>query len=1753
MTNGAHVCHASTWTKTNLYLTSIADAIIITPQAEKLPKKQDESTNRRSSSPKLDLEYVKLNKISQSQFEDTSDEPSSAGKHHSGHFRHSMAPNWDLHPQYEFTAFGKRFHLILTLDINFVSPNVKITHISEDSIRREHPGNQLGCFYSGTVHGDPQSSVAVSLCHGMTGHVRTSTGSYIIKPAEPWQESDKDPLEFSLRHAIQRIRPVAMEDRSNDNDQAKRQNCGVIDDKTPTPISSNEIYTDSRHRERRSLTEKKAPDEDYEQYMKQNEKRQQFVRNDNRYDRYFFVERRQNEPSEEYNQDSEMELDPSVALRSGRASRGEYFIEIMVAADAEMVRYHGKNLFSYIMVLMSTVSQLYKDKSIGNCINISVVNIVSTNKTFGTRYNETDGIAASDMLREFRKWQNEHNPNETSPLHHDAALLLTRENLCDHSKEIHCDTLGLAELGRMCFPGSSCAIVRDSGLAAAFTMAHEIGHVLDMPHDNDTKCKKFRKQSDIHNIMSMMLDDHTFPWTWSKCSQHYVTKFLEGGNGDCLLDEPSKIMERPDNTRLPGEDYSENSQCELVYGHGSRICYPGSMNRDDVCRILYCTTPEGDPVRGKRGSCRTQYMPWADGTECDVDKWCYRGECVPREILKPVDGQWGAWGRFSECSRTCGGGVKKKVRLCNNPPPENGGKCCIGDSVKYRSCGTRECPGNPDFREEQCSAFDNNTLGIENLMENVTWHAKYREILPQERCKLVCQVNSTYYHMLKDKVKDGTPCGRDTSHMCVNGRCTPAGCDHVLNSNAKIDICGVCKGDNSTCQWIRGSYNSSNQGYTRVTKIPAGSRNIDIRQYSWMGIHNDNNYLALRLGENGEHIVNGKHMVMHQRVIETNGTIIEYSGSETAVERLNISKVTEIDLTLEVLSSPNRYPPQITYEYTVPKEILSRYSWILSNWTECSPMCQGMKYRKAECRNIGYEKDVVSNDYCRESEKPREARQMCGKHCILEWEVTVSECSNHCGPGIRKVSSRCVQKFLNSNEPPRPTGTPTCAHLVQPSDEEPCMGPCKNVHWSYGKWSACNVTCGGGVQHRTAKCVDWNGREVPEGNCAGQEKHLTVVCGQQSCPKWELDKWSSCSVTCGMGTRSRKFLCHIDNRLVQSSYCGKLPQPIVQNCNAARPCEQWHTGDWSSCSVTCGEGTKVRKVICKSVDGMKNNKCSSSSKPENITACIVKPCPTIRNIPSIKYFNTSNLPYEIFSQQANEVLDITFHPGYKWHSEIRRECSRPCIRSFMHVNVKCISIEKGTIVPESYCDTKEKPPTAIRCSRDLCPMWKTDNWSECDAECDSGLQRRNVYCQSPRGEILSDEECHDREKPKIVKICRKSPCMNSPTDRKNRLETNILRKWKFSQWSPCSKSCGSGLQWRRVECTMRRGNHGPEVTVKDEQCSRLGLRRPRSQRPCRRVACDYIWQEEPWSECSAECGEGIQSRIVSCHQTNARGFTDLTPTNNCPMDQKPATSRPCKVRECNDQYYWRAGPWKQCSHDCGQKGRQMRKLFCYDRNDRQVPRVYCPRKFKPRRKQKCNQIKCYPMSCLDAKKYYNTNKDNEYTLVVAGRSMLIYCYEMSSSYPKEYLTLRAGYRENYAEVNNKRLNYAENCPYNVRRHNCDCQIKSGKTEFRRVRIDPVKLYILENDYTFSWTNGTKRIEYGTAGDCYNSVHCPQGRFSINLSGTQFRISPEVVWKGTHEASVEINNINSQRVVGKCGGTCGICKPAAGLKLDVLPP
>ncbi|KFD64505.1 hypothetical protein M514_23352 [Trichuris suis] len=66
-----------------------------------------------------------------------------------------------------------------------------------------------------------------------------------------------------------------------------------------------------------------------------------------------------------------------------------------------------------------------------------------------------------------------------------------------------------------------------------------------------------------------------------------------------------------------------------------------------------------------------------------------------------------------------------------------------------------------------------------------------------------------------------------------------------------------------------------------------------------------------------------------------------------------------------------------------------------------------------------------------------------------------------------------------------------------------------------------------------------------------------------------------------------------------------------------------------------------------------------------------------------------------------------------------------------------------------------------------------------------------------------------------------------------------------------------------------------------------------------------------------------------------------------------------------------------------------------------------------------------------------------------------------------------------------------------------------------------------------------------------------GRFSVNLRGTGFRVSHLTKWiENGHLAYAEVRrNVNSEVVVGVCGGFCGNCFPdkSVGLLLEVVEP
>uniref|UniRef100_A0A672KTU6 A disintegrin and metalloproteinase with thrombospondin motifs 15-like n=1 Tax=Sinocyclocheilus grahami TaxID=75366 RepID=A0A672KTU6_SINGR len=697
------------------------------------------------------------------------------------------------------------------------------------------------------------------------------------------------------------------------------------------------------------------------------------------------------------------------------------YVETLVVADESMAKFHDDDLKHYVLTLMSVAAKLYKHPTILNSINIVVVKFMVINEE--EKGPKVSGNAAM-TLRNFCTWQKKLNKNSDKHAEYwDTAILFTKQDLCGAST---CDTLGMADVGTMCDPKRSCSVIEDDGLPSAFTTAHELGHVFNMPHDNVKACEEVFGKLQNNHMMSPTLIRINRTSPWSPCSAAIITDYLDSGHGDCLLDQPQKPLALPD--VLPGASYGLEQQCELAFGGGSKPC----LFMQAPCQRLWCT----GKTRGQL-VCQTRHFPWADGTSCGDRQLCMRGTCMDKqEITKTkVDGRWGKWGPFGTCSRTCGGGVQLSKRECDNPVPVNGGKYCQGVRVKYHSCNLFPCPDTgKSYREEQCEAYNGFSLNTNRLTPSVVWVPKYSGVSSKDTCKLICRANGTgYFHILAPKVVDGTPCSPDSSSVCVQGKCIKAGCDGKLGSNKKFDKCGVCGGDNKNCKKVSGLFTKPMHGYNFVVMLPVEASNVDIRQRGYKGIVSDDNYLAVKNSQ-GKYLLNGNYVVSAmEKDILVKGSLIRYSGTVGSSETLQAVKPLGEALVIEVLSVGQMTPPRIRYSFYLPRESKDT-KWVAAGWDVCSVTCgNGLQRRMVQC--LGG--DGGPGMDCEPAQKPSAIRA-CGDPCPM-WEVgDWSPCSKTCGKGFKRRLIRCVTnvgKLLPREK---------CADKKKPQELDFCsLTPCK--------------------------------------------------------------------------------------------------------------------------------------------------------------------------------------------------------------------------------------------------------------------------------------------------------------------------------------------------------------------------------------------------------------------------------------------------------------------------------------------------------------------------------------------------------------------------------------------------------------------------------------------------------------------------------------------------------------------------------------
>ncbi|XP_056591435.1 A disintegrin and metalloproteinase with thrombospondin motifs 9 isoform X1 [Triplophysa dalaica] len=1403
------------------------------------------------------------------------------------------------HVYYQISAFGQDYFLNLNLESGFIAPVYAVTILgapseSHDSEGEEDNTEYQHCFYKGHVNSGQEHTAVISLCSGLLGTFRSPEGEFFVEPLHSYNGEDYEE-EHTKPHIVYRKNALKK----------------TVEESTACETSGHK-EPQSRHRDDLKRKSSSSMVSDLETLNS----------------------RLLSAPSTENVHHSANESSNSEPhRRSKRFLSYPRFVEVMVVADSKMVEHHGSNLQHYILTLMSIVSSIYKDPSIGNLINIVIVKLVIIK-------NEQDGPAisfnAQATLKNFCIWQqNQNHPEDNHHSHHDTAILITRQDICRARDK--CDTLGLAELGTVCDPYRSCSINEDNGLSTAFTVAHELGHVFNMPHDDSNKCKEDGVKNQQH-VMAPTLNYYTNPWMWSKCSRKYITEFLDTGYGECLLDEP---VSRPYalSQQLPGQIYSVNKQCELIFGPGTQVCPYMTQ-----CRRLWCTSPEGV----QRG-CRTQHMPWADGTECSPGKRCKHGLCVPKEHeTVPVDGAWGVWSPFGTCSRTCGGGIKTAVRDCNRPLPRHGGKYCVGRRMKFRSCNSEPCSKQKrDFREEQCASFDGRHFNINGLPPNVRWVPKYSGILMKDRCKLFCRVaGSTAYYQLRERVIDGTQCGPDTNDICVQGLCRQAGCDHVLNSKARRDKCGVCGGDNSSCKTVAGTFNVVLYGYNVVVRIPSGATNIDVRQHSYSGKPEDDNYLALS-NSREEYLLNGDFVVsMFKREVKVGNAVIEYSGSDHVIERINCTDRIDEEIVVQVLSVGNLYNPDVRYSYNIPIEDKpQQFFWdVYGPWQECSLLCQGERKRKVMCIRES-DRVMVSDQRCHGSPKPSVITEPCNTDCELRWHVArKTECTATCGPGFRRLDIYCTKQSRLDGKTQK-IDDRYCSSRPKPDDKEACYGDCNPGGWEYSPWSECSRSCGGGTRLRNAVCGK-SAKSGDDSKCNAQDKLSDQPCNEFQCPQWKTGEWSECLVTCGKGQKHRPTWCQFGEERLDDRFCDSSKPESVQACQQ-QECASWQVGSWGPCTSTCGPGYQRRAVKCVvSSYGtvMDDMECNAATRPTDTQDCELSQCPVTHPV-------------------APETKAMSY-PGLKtqWRFGSWTPCSATCGKGSRMRYVSCRD-QQGGVAEESACSHLPKPPAKEVCSIVACGQWKVQEWTACSVSCGQGKTTRQVVCVNFNDQVAETSECDTEERPATEQECAMPQCPSrhsdnvgispNPDSRKkfiptgradrNRADRHWSHQWRTGPWGACSSTCAGGFQRRVVVC---QDENGYPASSCDESTQ------PIEQRSCESGPCPQ-WLYGSWGECSKTCGGGIKTRLVACQRPNGERFNDLS----CEILDKPPDREQCNTRPCSVNPHWSTDQWSSCSASCG-RGFKDRNVTCVSEPHQPITEENCMHLPFPKRQKGCRGGRC---------------------------------------------------------------------------------------------------------------------------------------------------------------------------------------------------
>ncbi|XP_043084299.1 spondin-1b isoform X2 [Puntigrus tetrazona] len=338
-------------------------------------------------------------------------------------------------------------------------------------------------------------------------------------------------------------------------------------------------------------------------------------------------------------------------------------------------------------------------------------------------------------------------------------------------------------------------------------------------------------------------------------------------------------------------------------------------------------------------------------------------------------------------------------------------------------------------------------------------------------------------------------------------------------------------------------------------------------------------------------------------------------------------------------------------------------------------------------------------------------------------------------PLARVVMERIARKGEQCNTVPD-TIDDIVADIAQEEKEEEAS-TCMMSEWI--SWSPCSSSCGMGMRSRERYV-----KQFPEdgSSCTlpTEETEKCVVnedCSPSSCVVTEWAEWEPCSVSCGVGMRRRERMMKMEAsdgspcraQLVESEKC------MMPECNAV-VCMLSPWSDWGDCSVTCGVGMRSRQRMLKTP--VEPSLCPDEL--EQVETCMFPQCPTDCMLSEWSAWSDCNKSCGKGHMIRSRMVKLEPQFGGVPCPETvqRKKCKvRKCTKSSR-------ANEKRKRQEASDRRRAKPSRESVAEESSACPIRPWSSWTECTNPCGGGVQER-VMNMKKKGKSSQPNNCKNKK------------------------------------------------------------------------------------------------------------------------------------------------------------------------------------------------------------------------------------------------------------------------------------------------------------------------------------------------------------------------------------------------------------------------